>query len=257
MRAVRFVGIGCLWGAGLVAPVQAATLSETVTLGAEDDWAPYSYAVPGQAEPQGLAPKLVRAAFQSQGVAVQFRVLPFSRCLHDAEVGRIAGCFDTTRTASNQNSFHWHATPLFREELGIFARRGRTDRAVTPADLAGHSVGITVGYTYPTAFMQDTRIRRQTAVSDANLLRMLAAGRVDFALINTLPAYHRLRQQPELQASVERVGAVSVDSFWLSFSKVHPHGQRLSQVFEAGLQTLMANGQYQRMLSEFRQAAQP
>lgn len=253
MRLVWLWVFACAWSTGLLAPLHA----ETVTVGAEDDWAPYSYAVAGQVEPQGLAPRLVRAAFQTQGVQVRFKVLPFSRCLHDAEIGRLVGCFDTTRTEDNSDSFHWHPTPLFREELGIFGRSDAPARELTSADLVGHSVGITVGYTYPTEFMRHPGIRRDVAVSDANLLRMLAGRRVDYILINTLPARHHLQHMPELQGKVKRVGALHMDSFWLSFSKVHPDGLRLSMVFEKGLQALKASGQYQRMLADIQQAPRP
>lgn len=253
MRLVWLCLFACALGTGLPASLRA----ETITVGAENDWAPYAYAVAGRAEPQGLSPKLVRAAFQTQGVQVVFKVLPFSRCLHEAEVGHLVGCFDTTRTTDNQDNFHWHATPLFQEELGIFARSAPAGREVSEADLVGHTVGITVGYTYPASFMHHPGIRRQVAVSDVNLLRMLAAGRVDYILVNTLPAQHHLRQMPELQHKVRRVGAVRLDSFWLSFSKAHPEGQRLSAVFEKGLQALMASGQYQRLLADFHQAQQP
>lgn len=260
MRGVWRWVFACAWGAGLLASLPAPLHAETVTVGAEDDWAPYAYAMAGQAEPQGLAPQLVRAAFQTQGVQVRFKVLPFSRCLHDAEIGRLVGCFDTTRTEANSNSFHWHATPLFKEELGIFARSEDPGRVSSPArltDLVGHTVGITVGYTYPTEFMRHPGIRRHVAVSDANLLRMLAGGRVDYILVNTLPAQDHLRRMPELQGKVRRVGALQMDSFWLSFSKVHPDGQRLSVVFEKGLQALMASGQYQRMTADFQRAQRP
>jgi len=253
MRVVWLWFVACAWSAGWLAPVHA----ETILVGAEDDWAPYSHSAPGQTEPKGLSPRLVRAAFLTQGVHVQFKVLPFSRCLHDTELGRLVGCFDTARTAANSDTFHWHPTPLFREELGIFARTGAPRRELTQADLVGHTVGITVGYTYPTEFMRHPGIRRHVAVSDANLLRMLAGGRVDYILINTLPAQHHLQHMPELQGKVQRVGALNMDNFWLSFSKTHPDGQRMSVVFEKGLQALIASGQYQRMLAEIQGARQP
>ena len=83
MRWVWSWVFACAWSAGLPTSLRA----ETVTVGAEDAWAPYAYAMAGQSEPQGLAPQLVRAAFETQGVQVRFKVLPFSRCLHEAEVG--------------------------------------------------------------------------------------------------------------------------------------------------------------------------
>lgn len=241
--------------AGCMAAMVCASLpvrAETITVGAEDDWPPYSYVRPGQSEPQGLTPKLVRAAFQTQGIQVRYVVLPFARCMHDAEKGRVVGCFNATRTQGNSALFHWHPTPMFEEELAIFGRAGAEQaRSLQQQDLQGHKVGITVGYTYPTEFMTDSRIIRQEATSDINVLRMLAAGRVEYVLANTLPALYRMSLEPALKDKVRRVGAIRKDGFWISFSKAHPDGERLCAVFEKGLQALRASGQYDRMLSEF------
>jgi len=75
-RCLRWIAVWCALGASSAMP-----RAETITIGAEDDWPPYSYRVAGQAEPQGLTPRLVRQAFASQGVSVRFRVLPFARCM--------------------------------------------------------------------------------------------------------------------------------------------------------------------------------
>ena len=236
--------------------------AETVLIGAEDDWPPYSHRVAGKSEPEGLTPRLVRQAFASQGIAVQFRTLPFARCMLEAERGTVAGCFNATRTSANQARYHWHATPMFEEELAIFARRSPDAappmRALTQDDLRGSSVGITVGYTYPTSFMTDPRIQRKPATSDGNLLHMLAAGRVDYILVNTLPTWHRLHGEPALAGRVQRVGRIRVDGFWVAFTRAKPDGERLAQVFESGLQSIRRSGEHQRMLDELqRQWAPP
>ncbi|MBH1987155.1 MAG: transporter substrate-binding domain-containing protein [Burkholderiales bacterium] len=249
------------WGWCLGWCVFAAPLAhaETITVAAEDDWPPYSHAQPGTSEPQGVAPRIVRAAFKTQGIDVRFVVLPFARCLMEAEKGRVVGCFNVTRTRANENTFIWHPTPMFEEELAIF---GRVDaehpapaRSLSQADLRGRSVGITVGYTYPTDFMRDPAIRRIEATSDRSLLRMLAAGRVDHALVNTLPAYHRVAHVPELQGRVARVGSLRVDGFWLSFSKAHADGARLAGVFEQGLQSLRRSGEHARLMATLPRGA--
>lgn len=234
-----------------------AAMAERVTIGAEDDWAPYSSAKAGQSEPEGLTPLLVKAAFKTQGIDADFEVMPFARCLFMAEKGRIVGCFNTTRTQANQALYHWHPTPLFQEEIGIF---GRSDKApskpLTQKNLEGKTVGVTVGYTYGTDFMTDTRINKLSAASDSNLLKMLDAGRVDYILLNTMPGYWRLRHEKPLANKVQRVGAIGIDSFWLSFSKVHPDGARLTQVFEKGLRTIKSNGQYAHITQTWKRATQ-
>ena len=255
-RAVRWLVLGCALGAGAV-----SLRAETITIGAEDDWPPYSHRVAGHDEPQGLTPRLVRQAFASQGVTVRFRTLPFARCMLEAEKGTVVACFNATRTAANEALYHWHPTPMFEEELAIFARRSPDTsapmRQLVQEDLRGSSVGITVGYTYPTSFMTDPRIQRKQATSDGNLLHMLAAGRVDYVLVNTLPAWYRLQIDPALGAQVQRVGRVSVDGFWLGFTRARPEGERLAHVFEQGLRAMRRSGEHQRMLTELHRQWAP
>ena len=255
-RCLRWMAVWCALGAG-----PALARAETITIGAEDDWPPFSYRVPGQVEPQGLTPRLVRLAFASQGVSVRFRMLPFARCMLEAQRGTVIACFNATRTAANQALYHWHPTPMFEEELAIFARRSPDAsppmRQLGQDDLRGSSVGITVGYTYPTSFMTDPRIHRKQATSDGNLLHMLAAGRVDYILVNTLPAWYRLQVDPGLQGRVQRVGRVRTDGFWLSFTRARPEGERLAQAFEQGLQAMRRSGEHQRMLAELRRQWAP
>ena len=255
-RCLRWIAVWCALGASSAMP-----RAETITIGAEDDWPPYSYRVAGQAEPQGLTPRLVRQAFASQGVSVRFRVLPFARCMMEAEKGTLVACFNVSRTAANQALYHWHPTPMFEEELAIFARRSPDTsppmRPLEQDDLRGSSVGITVGYTYPTTFMTDPRIQRKPATSDGHLLHMLAAGRVDYVVVNALPAWYRLQIDPRLQGQVQRVGRVSIDGFWLGFTRATPEGERLAQVFEQGLQAMRRSGEHQRMLAELRQQWEP
>ena len=234
-----------------------AMATEVVTVAAEDDWAPYSSMRADRTGPEGLAPALVKAAFKTQDVEVRYQVVPFSRCLHYAEKGVVIGCFNTTRTEANKDAFHWHLTPLFQEELGIFARSEVHTREMKQKDLEGQSVGITIGYTYPTDFMQNPRITRLSAVSDGNLVKMLVARRVNYILLNTMPGYHRIKQDPALKGQIKRVGAIGLDNFWVSFSRAHPDGKRMSEVFEKGLQAIKANGEYDRMVTAFKRDMQP
>jgi polar amino acid transport system substrate-binding protein len=253
------MGILTAWMASLsaLAFCAGAWATEVVTVAAEDDWAPYSSAEPGQAAPQGLAPRLVTAAFKTQGIEVRFLVVPFARCLHYAEKGTVAGCFDTTRTDANKDSFYWHSTPLFQEELAIFGRSEAPGHEMGQQDLEGHTVGVTIGYTYPTDFMENSRIARLSAASDSNLLKMLAARRVDYILLNTMPGYYRMRHEPGLHGQIKRLGAIRMDSFWLSFSRTHPDGKRLCDTFEKGLQAIRHSGEYDRMMAEFRKEFKP
>lgn len=236
----------------LMLAASASARGESVRIAAEDDWAPYSAMKPDKSGPEGFAVDLVREVFKTKGIAVEFVVMHFSRCMHEAEVGLVTGCFDATITTGNKDRYHWHTTPLFHEGLAIFGRSGETRTDLGVDDLQGKWVGLTNGYTYPTEFMKDERIHKVTATSDANLLQMLVAGRVDYILINTMPGYLRASQDPEVHGRVKQVGVVSMDGFWIAFSKIDPKGEAMAALFEQALTDFIKSGRYQEMESAFR-----
>lgn len=225
--------------------------AERILIAAEDDWAPYSAKQTGSAEPTGFTPALVREIFARRDIAVDFITVPFSRCLHYAETGTAVACFNVTITDDNRNTFYWHPTPMFHEGLAIFALRGRFQPELSGKDLHGRRVGITNAYTYPSDFMQNPKIERAVVRSDGNLLNMLIKGRVDFIILNSLPGQLRILEA-KLGAQIERVGMISNDGFWLSFSKRHPDGERLSKIFEEELVRLMASGRVAELELEMK-----
>lgn len=231
-----------------------SALSETVRIAVEDDWAPYASMKADKSGPEGFAVDVVLEAFKTQGIDVEFIAVPFTRCLHYSETGVTAGCFNATIIEGNRDTFHWHPTPLFNEELAIFAHEEAAATQVTTADLEGKTMGYTLGYTYPTELMENPNITRFGATSDDQLIQMVAAKRVDYVLLNEMPGYLRINRIPAAAGKVKKVGTVSLDGFWIAFSKVHPEGERYSQTFETGLQALRASGRYAELEETFRKS---
>lgn len=93
-----------VWAAPASAPTH-------VLIGAEDDWYPYSGRVDGAA--RGMAEDIVQSAFAASGVQAQFVSLPYARCIRMVRAGELVGCFDTSRTALNENEYLWPQHPLF------------------------------------------------------------------------------------------------------------------------------------------------
>ncbi len=243
-----FLGLVCA-----LLPWLAVAQTTTITVAAEDDWAPYSSMKADKSGPEGFSPDLVRAVFKLKGVDVKFVTVPFARCLHLVKTAKVVACFDTTITDENKNEFYFHHTPIFEDGLAIFALSDFAGSKLTTRDLEGNTLGITTGYTYPTDVMLNQKIKKSEANSDEQLLRMLVAKRVQFVLLNTLPGALRIKNTPAFVGKVKQVGAVSKDGFWLNFSKTHPDGKRMSELFEAGLLELKASGQYDKMQKDFLQ----
>lgn len=241
-----------LAGIWLILAPGSACSRETITVAAEDDWPPYSSIKADKSGPEGFSSELVRAVFDLKDIDVKFLTVPFARCLLYARTGRAVGCFNTSRVAENQDEFYWHPTPLFSEGLALFVRSDRAYGYQEIKDLEGRSVGVTIGYTYSLDLTRNPRITLVRATSDAHQLQMLLAGRIEYALLNTMPAYLRINRDPGLRGRIRLAGTLAEDAFWLAFSRRHPDGQRLSVLFEEGLQELRASGRYDIMLRNFR-----
>jgi len=224
----------------------------TILIAAEDDWPPYSSSVPGSRLPHGFAVDLVREAFASQEVHAQFIVVPFTRCLHLAKTGEVAGCFNASITSDNRDTYIWHDTPLLHEELAIFARAGGKRQDLKLSDLDDRSVGYTLGYNYPPEFLSSKTIRKVGAKSDRVLLEMLRAGRVEYVLMNTAPAFLRIDAASDLKGRIEKVGVISQDGFWIAFSRARADSEANAALFDKGLKALKSSGRYELMHAELR-----
>jgi polar amino acid transport system substrate-binding protein len=212
------------------------------TIGVEDDWPPFAWAdKPGQA-PRGYSVEVVRMGFRHMGVPVEFVVMPFGRCMHEARVGKLAGCFNSVFSDEIRKDYLLHSTPLFHEPLAVLARASVPHQNIDARGLEGRTVGFVQSYQYPDWFMNHRGIVRVPAGSDAALLRMLERRRVDFVLLGATVAAWRLQTDPELRdVKVRMVGQVSNDGFGVAFSRRHPQGDVLRRGFDQALLKLQAN----------------
>ena len=152
--------------------------AETITLGAEDDWAPYSSAVERSA--RGFAVDVIREAFAAVGVTVNFEVLPYARCLDDTKRGRLVGCFDAVPNAMIGGSFLWHKHPLFTTHMNVYALSDSAESGLTARQLEGKTVGVERGYEYGDEFDLNTKIVRRIVDKNVQGFRMLLAKRIQY-----------------------------------------------------------------------------
>lgn len=210
----------------------------------EDDWAPYASLNADRSGPEGFSVDVVREAFALQGINVDFVIVPFARCMHYALTGATVGCFNAGKEIADVDKYHWHATPLVHEHLSVFAHRTAPEQDIGLADLEGRSVGHVVSYVYPSQFMENPGILHYGVETEHRLIQMLVAKRLDFIVLGEMPGQLKISQIPEANDNLRKVGVISSDNFWVAFSKIHPDGERMTERFEAGLQTLIQNGRY-------------
>ena len=225
---------------------QPVCAAEVVVMGAEDDWYPYSGKIDGVSK--GMAEDIVQAAFAAENVQTRFVALPYVRCTRMVKAGELVACFDTSRTALDEADFLWPQHPLFTSRALIYARFGSKQHNLGVPALVGKHVAVTNGYEYGTEFDSDGEIHKEITSQSIMGLRMLAMGRVDYAVTFEKVAKYLIQQhQAELGPQIEAVGLTAETSIYCVFSRVHPDSPRLLNLFNKGLAQIMANGQYQQI----------
>jgi polar amino acid transport system substrate-binding protein len=240
--------IACCLALALSGPARAA---ETVVIGAEDDWFPYSGVVDGVA--QGMTHDIVRAAFAAVGIEVRFEVLPYARCMAETKAGTLVACFDTIRSPTVADAYLWPALPMFEIQYMIFARADASAKGLRARDLEGHTVAVTNGYEYGAAFDTNPRIKRVVTMQDERNFRMVLLQRAQYTVTTEENARLLFARQTDLQGQFKVVGALEPEGIFMVFSRRHPLAERLRLRFEEGLSAIIKSGQRKAIQDSWRQ----
>jgi polar amino acid transport system substrate-binding protein len=217
--------------------------AETITVGAEDDYAPYSSVVDHVAK--GFAVDVVRESFAAVGVTVNFEVLPYTRCLAETKAGHLIGCFDAVPNKLIASSYLWHEQPLFSTPMNVYSLADSKESGLTAVDLEGKTVGVERGYEYGDAFDLDTKIVRKIVDKNDQGFKMLLAGRIQYmageeriskALFNKYPA--------QFGNKFKMVGTVATPGLYMAFTKGSPDGAKYLEIFNRGYAAIRSSGKY-------------
>lgn len=234
-RTVRALSACCC-----IAVAQAALAADTVTIGAEDDWAPYSFKA--GAEAKGYSVDIVREAFKAAGVDVKFTSLPFTRCMSEVDNGQLVGCFNAVRNSRSERSYLWHARPLVDSRSVIYALSSSTESGLKLKDLEGKTVGVTNGYEYGEEFDRNTKIFRDASIQDELGFKKLLAGRFQYMVSFDKVANSLFAKNKDFTGKFKAVGIAAEARYYLAFSKKHPESQKYQEVFNQGFDAIVQNG---------------
>jgi polar amino acid transport system substrate-binding protein len=246
------LNIGNVGGGKMIAFLTRAALllvlctsagAQTITVGAEDDWAPYSSAVDGKA--QGFAVDVVREAFGAVGVTVEFEVLPYARCLAKARAGKLIGCFDAVPNGMIKPHYLWHDHPLFTTHMNVYALTGSPDQGMSAERLEGKTVGVARDYEYGDEFDLNTNIVRKVVDKNEQGFKMLQAGRIQYMAAEQRIADALFRRYPQAFGGKFKVaGTVATPGLYMAFTRNSSDGARYLAKFNQGYTIIRGNGKY-------------
>lgn len=227
----------------LACAVLPAMAADVITIGAEDDWYPYSGTV--DAKPKGMAVDIVREAFKSADVDVKFESMPYARCMEEAKAGKIFGCFDAARNSTLEPHYLWHAKPLFVARINIYSKADSNEKDLSTKQLEGKAVAVTQDYEYGEAFDTNTKVNRIVSKHDIQGFRLVLTGKAPYAVAYEKVANHLFSQHKgEMGGKFKAVGATAEVGLFIAVGKTYPNAAKLVERFNTGFDTIVKNGKY-------------
>lgn len=243
--------IQCLLGAIFSGLTLTAMAAQTLLIGAEDDWFPYSAVKDGSV--QGMSVDIVKAAFAATDTAIELRPYPYPRCMQMALKGELVACFNTAPDVRIAADYLLPQTPLFSDDILLWARTNEPEPVASLDLLKGKKVAVTIGYEYGSGFDTNQQLIRVPVRKDLYGFLMLQHQRVDYSVAYRGTAEQLFREHPELVGQFIPVATVHTPQLFLSFSRQNHDAPTALERFEAGMQLIHSNGRYQQIIQQWQQ----
>ncbi len=215
-----------------------------ITLGAENSWPPYC-----DENGQGISTNLIEAAFAKVGLVPSFKVLPYSRVLHDLRSGKIDGGYNVARQSTTTDKFVFGKEPLLLAKTYWYFLPNKNPQVTSLTEVPDQfKIGTILDYEYGDAYeAQRSRFKEFQLSKQSQIVRMLQQGRLDAGLMSEREAEFALREMNLPANTLEKRFLNHVDEIYLVFSLKHERSTWLAEQFDKGLIALKESGEYDRL----------
>jgi polar amino acid transport system substrate-binding protein len=230
----------------------SAPHADTLVLAAANTW-PTAYLVDGR--PTGMLVDLVTEAYRRTGQSVDIKLMPWARCLKDAETGDVDGVFSSFKLPERERFLAFSKQALTTQVIVFFARPDWTGGF--DGDLAAVrdvKIGVIAGTSYGEQFdaaVRDGVLRNvEPTNSIESNLKKLVFGRVDL-----VPSYRSVAvdtaRRLQLLAQIREISPplASVPTY-LAFTKVRDL-RKPSEDFDAAMASMKQDGTYDRIVGKY------
>jgi len=242
--------IFCLTGPACAAAAEGAK-DGTVIVGGDRDYPPYEF-IDKDGQPSGYNVELTRAIAEVMGMKVEFRLGGWSEMRSALQSGRI-NVLQGMSYSEERAAEVTFSLPHTIVNQAVFARR---DSPVVNslAELAGKEVALHRG-----GIMHDTLVRQgfagKLSLTDtpADALRLLAAGKCDYAIVAIVPGMYIIRDL-KLTNLFPAVRNVATHRYCFAVRKGN---EELLSRFNEGLAILRKTGQYDAIYNKWLGVLEP
>ncbi len=220
---------------------------------ANGEWPPYQSS---HLKYDGVASRIVRAAFADQGIKVKYVFLPWKRAYFMARKGLFDGTLVWRESLERVKDF-WFSAPIFTGKTVFFHLKDKPLQWNNLRDLKGMTVGETLGYEYVPLdrARRQGLIRVEKAPTDSQNLEKLLRGRIDL-FPSDLDVGLRLIQTRLTPAQASRITwskkPLEIVSYHLMLTRKSPRSATLLKKFNLGLIHLRQQGLIRKWFAQSR-----
>jgi polar amino acid transport system substrate-binding protein len=216
----------------------------TISVG---DWPPFFV----ESEPgEGMVARLVRDVFAEQGYDVTFQFLPWKRAYREAAIGRHDATAIWMYAKDRVDDFRY-SDPVMKEQFVLFHRKDADIQWQEVEDLAGLTLGASIGYSYGPEFDRAAEqgvLTVERAASPELNFRKLLYGRIDAFPEEINVGYYILRREtdnPDTGKITHHPRPILENESFLLFPRGNPETDVHLSAFNRGLRDFRESGRYQ------------
>ncbi len=203
----------------------------------------------------GIVADVFLAISKSMGYQVDVAVVPEKRMRFMAEQGQLDAVAAAKEWETRSTAGHYWTDGIIQVSDNIVMTAGQPNQAMTVDDLRGKDVALMEGYVYPSLenLIKTNALRSNRHKGFASLLRMVAANRVDYGILDANVAKWAIREQ-KLTFKKEIIFSEPGFDEVLFRILIYPHRDwsRYIQNFNAKLRTFKTDGNLDVILDRYR-----
>ncbi|WP_305966839.1 substrate-binding periplasmic protein [Marinobacter salsuginis] len=229
----------------------AAANQETIRI-TTGQWPPY---LDENRPDGGFLSQIIREAFASQDIDVEFSFFPWSRALALVKSREYQASAVWSCTAERKREFLYSA-PILPYQYVFYHRQKMPLDWDSLSDLRGMNVGLTQDYSYGDTLsgaIESGLVNADVTTSDIANFRKLLLERIDLFPMDPIVGEAMLAEQlgPEARESLEfHPRPLRSALYHLPFSREDPEAGRLKRAFDRGLAKLRESGRYQEIIEK-------
>jgi len=198
----------------------------------------------------GLAFELVQLMAQQHNVDPTYQLMPFGRALRMAQTDSDIGVFIVARTSEREEKLQW-VGPLISSGVYLYSQMKHPIEETTLSAIKGkYSIGV-ARRNNDHVYLSNLNFNNLSVVDhQIQTLKMLNLGRIDLTPMSELVMPALAKQAGIDPVNIKRTPIKLYDShLYIAFSK--DISRTTIQAWQQALDTLKANGQYQKILDKY------